>query len=215
MQVAVGTEGHRAGQAPSRRPQRPEPDELLDPGGGEPTTTVAGRVALARRAAGERGVLANAHIPPARLAALAPIESELATEALGAWRQLVQVLTHEIMNSLTPIASLAASAPALLEAGEQEELQAALAALEAQGLAPLAVAVASLKESACLAFVNHLIEQTGAGLVVIPQTGHTVNLEEPALFNQAVQAFLDAVEHDAWATRGEVSTSLLPPDARA
>ena len=55
----------------------------------------------------------------------------------------------------------------------------------------------------------------GAGLVVIPQTGHTVNLEEPALFNQAVQAFLDAVERDAWATRGEVSTSLLPPDARA
>lgn len=64
-----------------------------------------------------------------RLAALAPIESELATEALAAWRQLVQVLTHEIMNSLTPIASLAASAPALLEAGEQAELQAALATL--------------------------------------------------------------------------------------
>lgn len=64
-----------------------------------------------------------------RLAALAPIESELETEALTAWRQLVQVLTHEIMNSLTPIASLAASAPALLDAGEREELEAALAAL--------------------------------------------------------------------------------------
>ncbi|WP_243655634.1 sensor histidine kinase [Roseateles saccharophilus] len=64
-----------------------------------------------------------------RLAALAPIESELETETLVAWRQLVQVLTHEIMNSLTPIASLAASAPALLEAGEPAELQAALAAL--------------------------------------------------------------------------------------
>jgi len=64
-----------------------------------------------------------------RLAALAPIESELETEALAAWRQLVQVLTHEIMNSLTPIASLASSAPALLEAGDREELQAALAAM--------------------------------------------------------------------------------------
>ncbi|WP_457444967.1 sensor histidine kinase [Roseateles sp. P5_E4] len=64
-----------------------------------------------------------------RLAALAPIESELETETLAAWRQLVQVLTHEIMNSLTPIASLATSAPALLEAGEHEELQAALATL--------------------------------------------------------------------------------------
>ncbi len=64
-----------------------------------------------------------------RLAALAPIESELETEALAAWRQLVQVLTHEIMNSLTPIASLASSAPTLLEAGEHEELAAALATL--------------------------------------------------------------------------------------
>lgn len=64
-----------------------------------------------------------------RLAALAPIESELETETLAAWRQLVQVLTHEIMNSLTPIASLAASAPALLAAGEQGELEAALATL--------------------------------------------------------------------------------------
>ncbi|MBI3346224.1 MAG: ATP-binding protein [Burkholderiales bacterium] len=64
-----------------------------------------------------------------RLAALAPIESELETETLAAWRQLVQVLTHEIMNSLTPIASLATSAPALLAAGEQGELEAALATL--------------------------------------------------------------------------------------
>ncbi|WP_457388615.1 sensor histidine kinase [Roseateles sp. P5_E1] len=64
-----------------------------------------------------------------RLAALAPIESELETETLAAWRQLVQVLTHEIMNSLTPIASLATSAPALLDAGEHDELQAALATL--------------------------------------------------------------------------------------
>jgi len=64
-----------------------------------------------------------------RLAALAPIESELETETLAAWRQLVQVLTHEIMNSLTPIASLAASAPALLAAGERDELTAALATL--------------------------------------------------------------------------------------
>lgn len=81
----------------------------------------------------ERAVLAvstlTVHGEAWRLAALAPIESELETEALAAWRQLVQVLTHEIMNSLTAIASLATSAPALSEAGEQEELQAALAAL--------------------------------------------------------------------------------------
>jgi signal transduction histidine kinase len=90
-------------------------------------------VALPTEHGQERAVLAVAALTvqgqPWRLAALAPIESELETETLAAWRQLVQVLTHEIMNSLTPIASLAASAPALLAAGEREELDAALATL--------------------------------------------------------------------------------------
>jgi signal transduction histidine kinase len=49
-----------------------------------------------------------------RIAALLPVESELESEALNAWRQLVQVLTHEIMNSLTPVASLSGTAQALL-----------------------------------------------------------------------------------------------------
>ncbi|SNY95742.1 cobaltochelatase subunit CobN [Halomonas sp. hl-4] len=39
-------------------------------------------------------------------------------------------------------------------------------ALKGQGLEPLAIAVASLKEADCIAFINHLIEQTGAMLVV-------------------------------------------------
>lgn len=90
-------------------------------------------VALPTEHGEERAVLAVAaltvHGQAWRLAALAPIESELETEALAAWRQLVQVLTHEIMNSLTPIASLASSAPALLQAGEHAELEAALATL--------------------------------------------------------------------------------------
>jgi signal transduction histidine kinase len=49
-----------------------------------------------------------------RLAALMPLESELEAEALHAWRQLVHVLTHEIMNSLTPVASLSHTAYGLL-----------------------------------------------------------------------------------------------------
>lgn len=50
-----------------------------------------------------------------RLAALMPVESELEAEALNAWRELVQVLTHEIMNSLTPVASLSRTSCTLLE----------------------------------------------------------------------------------------------------
>lgn len=49
-----------------------------------------------------------------------------------------------------------------------------------------------------------------SGLVFFPQTGHTLNLEEPALFNQLVESFFHMVEAGKWATRQVTSTSLLP-----
>ena len=39
------------------------------------------------------------------------------------------------------------------------------------------------------------------GLLVVPKTGHTINLEEPALFNQMVSEFLAQVEAGAWHAR--------------
>ncbi len=49
-----------------------------------------------------------------------------------------------------------------------------------------------------------------SGLVVLPQSGHTINLEEPELFNQAIRSFLEMVESGRWRTRGSVSTSMMP-----
>jgi pimeloyl-ACP methyl ester carboxylesterase len=49
-----------------------------------------------------------------------------------------------------------------------------------------------------------------AGLLVMPQSGHTVNLEEPALFNAAVLEFFRLAESGRWALRSSVTTSLLP-----
>ncbi len=50
-----------------------------------------------------------------------------------------------------------------------------------------------------------------AGLAIFPKTGHTMNLEEPALFNQTVLDFLTAVEQDRWTPRTDAaSTSILP-----
>jgi pimeloyl-ACP methyl ester carboxylesterase len=46
-----------------------------------------------------------------------------------------------------------------------------------------------------------------AGLVVLPQTGHTANLEEPGVFNEAVNRFLAAVERGAWHERDPRSLS--------
>lgn len=49
-----------------------------------------------------------------RLISLQNIQSELDAAQLQAWQDLVRVLTHEIMNSITPIASLAKTADELI-----------------------------------------------------------------------------------------------------
>ncbi|MEV4311655.1 alpha/beta hydrolase [Actinocrispum sp. NPDC049592] len=46
-----------------------------------------------------------------------------------------------------------------------------------------------------------------AGLAILPQTGHTANLEEPALFNSTIDAFLTSVDRNAWRTRDPRSLS--------
>jgi len=40
-----------------------------------------------------------------------------------------------------------------------------------------------------------------SGLLVLPRTGHTLNIEEPALFNQFVSDFLATVEQGKWLAR--------------
>nr|WP_042183771.1 alpha/beta hydrolase [Kibdelosporangium sp. MJ126-NF4]CEL15841.1 Alpha/beta hydrolase fold [Kibdelosporangium sp. MJ126-NF4]CTQ93766.1 Alpha/beta hydrolase fold (EC 3.8.1.5) [Kibdelosporangium sp. MJ126-NF4] len=40
-----------------------------------------------------------------------------------------------------------------------------------------------------------------SGLAVLPQTGHTANLEEPDLFNSTVDRFVRAVDRGAWRAR--------------
>jgi pimeloyl-ACP methyl ester carboxylesterase len=46
-----------------------------------------------------------------------------------------------------------------------------------------------------------------SGLIVLPRTGHTANLEEPDAFNQAVNGFLAAVARSAWHPRDPRSIS--------
>jgi nitrogen fixation/metabolism regulation signal transduction histidine kinase len=72
--------------------------------------TPGGRRAYALAVADVRG--ANG---PVRLAALVDIQSDLQAAEAAALRDLLQVLSHEIMNSLTPVASLGATARDLLD----------------------------------------------------------------------------------------------------
>ncbi|HTC50497.1 MAG TPA: ATP-binding protein [Steroidobacteraceae bacterium] len=45
-----------------------------------------------------------------RLVSLQNIESEMSAQELAAWQTVVRVMAHEVMNSLTPVSSLAATA---------------------------------------------------------------------------------------------------------
>jgi pimeloyl-ACP methyl ester carboxylesterase len=55
-----------------------------------------------------------------------------------------------------------------------------------------------------------------AGLVIIPKSGHTINLEEPDAFNRAVLDFVTAVDAGRWTRRNpaSLSTSAILPAKR-
>ncbi|MFH1700464.1 MAG: ATP-binding protein [Candidatus Zixiibacteriota bacterium] len=56
-----------------------------------------------------------------KLISMQNIESELAEQEMAAWQKLIRVLTHEIMNSITPIASLASTVHELIEETELDD----------------------------------------------------------------------------------------------
>src|SRR5207244_12250530 len=56
-----------------------------------------------------------------------------------------------------------------------------------------------------------------AGLVVLPKSGHTINLEEPEAFNRAVLDFLTAVDAGKWTRRhpaSQTGSAILPTATR-
>lgn len=84
------------------------------------------------------------------LASIQDIRRELEEKEMDAWQQLTRVLTHEIMNSVAPITSLAGTTRRLLGEGD--------------GAAPSDDALSDAREAAAT------IEQRGEGLVQFVET---------------------------------------------
>jgi len=55
------------------------------------------------------------------------------------------------------------------------------------------------------------------GLLMVPKTGHTINLEEPTVFNTAMEGFINSVEHDKWGELDAVARQkhFLLPQSKA
>ncbi|MEO0812148.1 MAG: PAS domain-containing protein, partial [Myxococcota bacterium] len=82
-----------------------------------------------------------------RLFSLQSLRDELEGAELEAWQQLVRVLTHELMNSLTPIRSLARTSAELLAEPDQSEESVADAHEAVQTVANRADGLLSFVES--------------------------------------------------------------------
>jgi len=137
---------------------------------------------------------------PQRVAALLPVESELESETLNAWRQLVQVLTHEIMNSLTPVASLSSTAQGMLL-----ELQPQLEGEAAAGLAmdlTMALDAIARRATSLADFVGSYRSLSG----MLEPRPEQIDLE--ALF-----ARLALLVEPAWQVRGGELRMLVEPGA--
>lgn len=60
---------------------------------------------------------------PYKLITLQDINSEIEQKEIEAWQKLIRILTHEIMNSVTPISSLTETMQSMLEDGQGNQRQ--------------------------------------------------------------------------------------------
>ena len=71
----------------------------------------------------QKAILASAQVArldnPMKIVSILPVQSELGALEVAAQSDLVRVLTHEIMNSLTPVTSLARSSAEMVAAAQE------------------------------------------------------------------------------------------------
>ncbi len=86
---------------------------------------------------------------PMKLISLHNIQQELEANEIDAWQKLIRVLTHEIMNSITPISSLASTVDAMLKNAPD-------GGLHAEAIGDIAAAVSTIhrRSEGLIHFVN-------------------------------------------------------------
>jgi pimeloyl-ACP methyl ester carboxylesterase len=124
--------------------------------------------------------------------AVGPARVQLQNKNPRAWADFAAALAgHSAVGSALTTRGVQKSRPSLYDLGDQ------LAALTVPTLL-----IAGDEDERCLEPALMLKRAIpSAGLVMLPKTGHTCNLEEPELFNRIVRDFLTAAEHAAWGRR--------------
>jgi two-component system nitrogen regulation sensor histidine kinase NtrY len=117
---------------------------------------------------------------PLKLITLQDINSEIEQKEIEAWHKLIRILTHEIMNSVTPISSLTETMQSLLQdrSGDQKQL-------------------GELKEETIsdIRFSLHTIQKRSDGLLhFVENYRKLTKIPKPSLAQINVSSFLNHVE---------------------
>jgi pimeloyl-ACP methyl ester carboxylesterase len=130
--------------------------------------------------------------------AVGPARVQLQNKNPDAWREFKHALAqHDATGAANTMRGVQAARPSVY--AMQEQLRAVrtpvliLAGDEDEGsLEPSLMLKRAIPTSA---------------LAILPRTGHTLNLEEPDLFNATVERFIAAVENGEWGTRDPRATA--------
>jgi signal transduction histidine kinase len=99
----------------------------------------------------QKVIFASAHLArldrPMTVLSILPIQTELGALEVAAQADLVRVLTHEIMNSLTPVTSLARSSASMVAAAEKTGTELAEARVATETVARRAEGILRFVES--------------------------------------------------------------------
>jgi signal transduction histidine kinase len=99
----------------------------------------------------QKALLASAQVArldnPVKILSILPVQSELGALEIAAQADLVRVLTHEIMNSLTPVTSLARSSAEMVAAAQESGSDLADARLATETVARRAEGILRFVES--------------------------------------------------------------------
>lgn len=124
--------------------------------------------------------------------AVGPARVQLQNRNPAAWKTFVaQLAEHDSEGAALTMLGVQRERPSLYAMGEE------LGAMRVPTLV-----LAGDEDDGCLEACL-MLKRTipTSGLTVLPRTGHTMNLEDPAIFNRAVDGFLSAVAAGDWGER--------------
>ena len=129
--------------------------------------------------------------------ALGPARVQLQNKDPEVWREFKEALAqHDSTGAANTMRGVQAARPSLYAMREQ---------LRALGT-PLLILAGDEDEGSLEPSLMLKRTIPSSALAILPRTGHTLNLEEPELFNATVDRFLAAVENGQWGSRDPRAT---------